>query len=57
MNNHANTVKQFVHRNKNALVVAAIATTVIVLQHKGIKSLNAFLDEKGLTDEYYIPEA
>ncbi|QAY17162.1 hypothetical protein SEA_MADAMATO_44 [Streptomyces phage Madamato] len=33
--------------------VAVVATTVAVIQQSGIKSLNKFLEEKDLYDEYY----
>ena len=56
------TVKDKLSSAKNKVVdnrakilgtIAAVATTVAVVQHFGIKSLNEFLDEKGLSDEYY----
>jgi len=46
--------QDFVHRNRNAIIVGAITTSVIVLQHQGIKSLNEFLKDKDLFDEYYF---
>lgn len=53
MDKHLASATNFVRRNKTALVVAAITIPVIMLQHKGIKSLNEFLEDKGLTNEYY----
>jgi len=56
------TVKQKLSSAKNKVVanktkilgtVAVVATTVAVIQNYGIRNLNAFLDEKGLSDEYY----
>lgn len=48
-----NSTKNFVRRNKRTLIVGATLTTVILLQNSGIKSLNKFLTEKNLFDEYY----
>lgn len=57
-----NSVKQKLNSAKNKVVenktkilgtVAVAATTVAVLQQIGIRSLNAFLEEKNLADEYY----
>lgn len=53
MNKHLNSVKNFALRNKNALIVGATLTTVILLQNSGIQRMNEFLSEKGLFDEYY----
>jgi hypothetical protein len=41
--------------NKTRILVTSLAVTtaVVVIQHNGIKSLNAFIDEHGLTDLYY----
>jgi len=33
--------------------IAVVATTVAVLEQLGIRKMNEFLEEKGLTDEYY----
>lgn len=61
-----NSVKQKLVSAKNKVVdnrakilgtVAVVATTVAVLQHQGIKSMCKFLDEKGLTEEYFTPDA
>lgn len=48
-------VRNYVSTHKKTLVVAASAITLIVVQHKGIQNLNAFLEEKDLFDEYYLP--
>lgn len=53
MKNLANRTKNFVSRNRNTILVAATLTTVICIQSAGIKSLNEFLTEKGLFNEYY----
>uniref|UniRef100_A0AAU7GZW2 Uncharacterized protein n=1 Tax=Streptomyces phage Scarif TaxID=3158858 RepID=A0AAU7GZW2_9CAUD len=41
------------NRTKILGTVAVVATTVAVIQQTGIRSLNRFLEEKGLSDEYY----
>ena len=57
-----NTAKQKLVSAKNKIVenktkilgtVAVVATTVAVLEQVGIRSMNKFLEEKGLADEYY----
>lgn len=57
-----NSVKQKLVSAKNSVVenktkilgtVAVVATTIAVIQQTGIRSLNKFLEEKGLSDEYY----
>ena len=53
MKNAAERTKKFVSRNKNTIVAVALLGTVIAIQTSGIKSLNAFLDEHGLLNEYY----
>lgn len=49
------SAKNKVVENKTKILgtVAVVATTVAVIQNSGIRSLNAFLEEKGLSDEYY----
>lgn len=49
------SAKEAVVRNRTKILgtVAVVFTTVAVIQNSGIKSLNRFLEEKGLTDEYY----
>ena len=56
MKNALNTTKNFVLKHKEAIVVGTALSAVVVLQNRGIKSLNAFLVEKNLFDEYYIKE-
>lgn len=55
MNNAITRTKNFVKRNKTKMLVTGFVTTstIMVLQHQGIKSLNEFLEEKGLLEEYY----
>lgn len=57
-----NAAKQKLISAKNKIVekktvilgtVAVVATTVAVLEQIGIRSMNKFLKEKGLSDEYY----
>jgi hypothetical protein len=47
------STKNFLVRNKTAIYVGVTLTTVIILQATGIKSMNKFLEEKGLHTEYY----
>lgn len=53
--------KEFVQDHKVAIAITATAvvtTTVLLkLRSADIKNLNEFLDERGLTDEFYKPEA
>lgn len=49
--------KNFILRHKIAIAWSVVALEVIYLQHKGIQSLNKFLEEEGLTDKYYHPDA
>lgn len=56
MNKMYISTKNFVRRNKKALIVGATLTTVILLQNSGIQKLNEFLTEKGLFEEYYHDE-
>ena len=41
------------NRTKILGTIAVVATTAAVIQNSGIRNLNKFLDEKGLSDEYY----
>lgn len=41
------------NRTKILGTIAVVATTVAVIEQIGIRSVNRFLDEKGLSDEYY----
>lgn len=47
------SARGFVRRNQKAIVYGTIAVSVIVLQHKGIKSMSEFLEDKGLYEEYF----
>lgn len=47
------SAKKFVQTHKTAIALGTVATGIIVLQHKGIKSLNEFLKENDLFDTYY----
>jgi len=53
--NKAVSAKNKVVENRTKILgtVAVVATTLAVVQQIGIRSLNAFLEEKGLSDEYY----
>ena len=52
------SAKDKVVENKTKILatVAVVATTVAVLEQIGIRSHNAFLEERGLLDEYYTPD-
>jgi hypothetical protein len=52
------STKNFVRRHKGTIVVGTIATltSVVIIQQLGIRSLNAFLQEHDLLDEYYYIE-
>lgn len=47
--------KNFVNRHKTAIVVTSLAVTTAgtVLMVRNQKQFNEFLEEKGLTDEFY----
>lgn len=47
------STKNFVSRHRVALTAAATATACIVVQMKITNHWNDFLQEKGLSDEYY----
>jgi hypothetical protein len=53
MKNNAAKVVKFVRTHKIAIVAGAVAVTAIALQARHINQLNNFLDEKGLSTEYY----
>ena len=50
------SAKNYVQTHKKHCAITAAAVTVAVLQHKGIKDLNEFIDSKNLLDEYYTVE-
>jgi hypothetical protein len=49
------SAKNKIVKNKTKILgtIAVVATTVAVLEQLGIRKMNEFLEEKGLTDEYY----
>jgi hypothetical protein len=47
-------IKRFVKRNKKGIIVGLLLTPVIITQHGSIKRMNAFLDSKELSEEYYL---
>lgn len=51
------TVKNFVHRHKTAVTIAATATVCYAIHHSAVKDWNQFLRENGLTDVYYYHES
>jgi hypothetical protein len=46
-------VRDYAKAHKKHLAVTSLAFMLVILQHRGIKSLNEFLVEKDLFDEYY----
>lgn len=56
MNNALTSVKNFVDRNKVALIVGAVAITGIVIQRKALKQHDEYLKEHGLYEDYYTLE-
>jgi hypothetical protein len=53
--------KKFIVDHERQILITTIVVTLtsiasVVLQRQGIKSLNGFLVEKDLYDEYYLPE-
>lgn len=50
------STKAYIQTHKKTVVLGALAATLIVTQHKGIKSLNNFLKENDMFDAYYLPE-
>jgi hypothetical protein len=55
MKNALVSTKNFVVRNKTRILVTTTATavTLVVIQARGLKLHNEFLEEHGLTDEFY----
>jgi hypothetical protein len=47
-------IKNHVATHKAAYVAGAVAIAAIALQQRNQKDFNKFLDEKGLTEEYYF---
>lgn len=49
------STKNYIVRNRTKIMAYALVftTTTAVIQQIGILSLNKFLEEKGLADEYY----
>jgi translation initiation factor 1 (eIF-1/SUI1) len=50
------SAKNAVARNRVKILgtIAVVSTTVVLIQGRNIKMFNKFLDEKGLTEEYYF---
>lgn len=56
MNKILKSTKDAIRRNKKTIIVGLSLVAVIVLQDRGIRSMEAFLEEKGLRDEYFRPD-
>lgn len=49
--------KHFVaHQTQYAWTIAAVATTGVIILRLGLSEHNDFLKEKGLYEEFYLPE-
>lgn len=46
-------VRNYVKAHKKALGITSLAVMIAFVQHRGIKSMNEFLVEKDLFEEYY----
>ena len=49
-------IKRFWEENKDTIknVIIVVAVPVAIAALYGVSNLNKFLEEKGLTDEYYV---
>ncbi len=56
MKNALTPVKNFVDRNKTAIIVGTVGLSAIVLQRIAINQHNKFLKENGLYEEFYALE-
>lgn len=50
------STKKFVYKHKIAIAFVAGATAGLAINRRSIRDWNAFLEERGLTAEYYTPE-
>lgn len=50
------SVKNHVTRNRGRYGVAIGFTAGLALNRRNVRVWNEFLEEKGLTDEFYLPE-
>jgi hypothetical protein len=46
-------IKRFIRNHKVAITAGLTATAFAILMYRNSKVLNKFLDEHGLTEEYY----
>lgn len=56
MKNKLIVVKEHINRNRGRYGIAAGFTACFMLNQHAVSEWNKFLDEKGLTEEYYLPE-
>lgn len=54
--NKLSTAKKFVARHRVAIAVTGTAIICLSLHRHSMQSFDAFLDEKGLTEEFYTGE-
>lgn len=52
----ASSVKNHVNRNRGKYGLAIGFTAAVAINRQAVKGWNEFLEEKGLTDEFYSPE-
>lgn len=52
----ASSSKEFVYDHKVGFAIATTATLCLVLQNRNFRTVNNFLKEKGLYEEFWTPE-
>jgi len=49
-------IRNYIRNHKKHVALTSTLAAVVVVQHRGIKNLNKFLDEHDLLEEYYFIE-
>jgi hypothetical protein len=52
MNRITVSTKRFIRRHRKGIVMGGVAVAIIAMQSNQLKSQVAFMDEKGVLDEY-----
>lgn len=52
MNRITVSTKRFIRRHRKGVVMGGVAVAIIAMQSNQLKSQVAFMDEKGVLDEY-----
>ena len=52
MNRITVSTKRFIRRHQKGIVMGGVAVAIIAMQSNQLKSQVAFMDEKGVLDEY-----